>query len=108
MEINTNNRVQGLESTQKVSGLKGEKEDTAGQQTSQTEENPDYRISMSDTSKKVVNELTHSQAASLDSKNVDLSEEEALQLARHTTEKLSKTHAPISNQAMLKAVDLFT
>jgi hypothetical protein len=108
MEINTNNQVQGLESAQKVGEVKREKEDAPGQQTAQTEGSPDYRISLSDTSKKAVNELTRSQAPSPRSDRVDLSEEAAAQVAQHVAEQLSQTNASISNQAMQKAVDLFT
>ena len=108
MEINTNNQVQGLESAQKVSEVKREKEDAPGQQPAQTEESPDYRISLSDTSKKAVNKLTHAQAPGQRTENVDLSEEAAAQVAQHAAEQLSQTNASISNQAMQKAVDLFT
>ena len=45
MEIDTTNQVQGLNSAQKVSDVKREKEDAPGQQTAQAEESPDYRIS---------------------------------------------------------------
>ena len=108
MEINTNNQVQGLENAQKVSDVRREKEDSPGQQTAQTEESPDYRISLSDTSKKAVNELDHAQAPDPRTDDVDLSEKEAARVAQHAAEQLSQTNASISNQAMQKAVDLFT
>jgi len=108
MEINTNNQVQGLGTAQKVSEVKREKEEAPGRQASPTEESPDYRISLSDASKKAVAELTSAQAAGQDSEKTDLSEEEAVQVARQASEKLSQTQASISNQAMQKAVDLFS
>lgn len=108
MEINTNNQVQGLENAQKVSNVRREKEDAPGQQTAQTEESTDYRISLSDTSKKSVNQLTRSQATGPNTDSVDLSEEKAAKVARHTAGQLSQTKASITNQAMQRAVDLFT
>lgn len=108
MEINTNNQVHGLESAQKVSEVKREKEDAPGQQTAKAQESPDYRISLSDTSKKAVSELTSAHASGQSNNNVDLSEEEAAQVAKHAAEQLSQTNVSISNQAMQKAVDLFT
>jgi len=108
MEINTNNQVQGLETAPKVSEVKREKEDAPGQQAAQTEESPDYRINLSDASKKAVTELSGSQAPGQNAENVDLSEKEAAQVAQHAAEQLSQTNASISNQMMQKAVDLFT
>ena len=108
MNINTNNQVQGLDSAHKVSDRKREKEDTPGQQAARAEDSPDYRISLSDTSKKAVSELPRSQAPGQPTENSDLSEEDAAQMAKHAAEQLSQTNASISNQAMQKAVDLFT
>lgn len=108
MEIDTNNQVQGPETTTKISDIKREKEDAPGRQAAQTEENPDYRISLSDASKKAVNELTSSQAPGPGTKNADLSEEDAARVAQQTAEQLSQTNLSISNQAMQNAVDLFT
>ena len=88
--------------------VKREKGEAPGQQATQTEESPDYRISLSDTSKKAVSELTRSQAPGPSTDRVDLSEEEAAQVAQHAADQLSQTNASISNQAMQKAVDLFT
>ena len=82
-----------------------EKEEAPGQHAAQTEENPDSRISLSDASKKAVTELTRSQTPDQDPEKSDLSEEEAAQLA---SEQLAQTNAAISNQAIQKAVDLFT
>lgn len=108
MEINTSNQVQGLETAQKVSEVKREKEEAPGRQESPTEESPDYRISLSDASKKAVAELTSAQTSGQDAGKADLSEEEAVQVARIASEQLSQTQASISNQAIQKAVDLFS
>ena len=112
MEINTNNRVsnevRGLDNTQKISPVKREEKDATEPQASQTQENPDYRISLSDASKKAVSDLTGTPASGRDTGAADISEEEAAQIARQTSEQLSQTSAAISNQAIQKAVDLFT
>ncbi len=112
MEINTNNpvsnEVRGLESAQKISAVKREKEEAPDPQASRTQENPDYRISLSDESKKAVSDLAGTAAPSGNTGAADISEEEALQIARQTSEQLSQTTAAISNQAIQKAVDLFT
>jgi hypothetical protein len=108
MEINTKDQVQGLEAATKISGIRREKEDGPGQQAAQAEKDPDYRISLSDASKKAVGETARSQASGKSAEKVDLSEEDAARVARQTAEQLSQTNASISNQAMQKAVDLFT
>ena len=108
MEINTTNQVQGLETATKISDVKREKEDAPGRQAAQTGESPDYRISLSDASKKAVSELDSSQAAGQGTENESLSEEDAARVAQQTAEWLSQTNVSISNHAMQKAVDLFT
>ncbi len=108
MEINTSNPVQGPETAPKVSEVKREKEEAPDRQAAQTEENPDYRISLSDESKKAIAELTRSQASGQGKAKDGLSEEEAAQLAQQASEQLAQTNAAISNQAIQKAVDLFT
>jgi hypothetical protein len=108
MEINTNNQVQGPETATKISDVTREKEDAPGRQAAQTEENPDYRISLSDASKKAVSELTSSQAPGQGNENAGLSEKDAARVAQQTAEWLSHTNVSISNHAMQKAVDLFT
>lgn len=108
MEINTSNQLQGLESAPKVSEIKREKEEAPSRQAIQAEENPDYRISLSDASKKTITELTNSQASGRAAGKADLSEEEALQVAQQASEQLAQANASISNQAIQKAVDLFT
>ena len=47
-------------------------------------------------------------AADPASENTELSNEEALRLAQQASEQLSQTNASMSNQAIQKAVDLFT
>ena len=112
MEISSNNpvsdQVQGLESTSKISEDKQDQEKAARQNSAQTEENPDYRISLSEESKQAVAELTTPQTADQPSERDDISDEEALRLAQQASEQLSGTHAAISNQAVQKAIDLFT
>lgn len=79
MQINTtnpvSNQVQELESTQKISQVKREKEARSDQQAAQTETSPDDRISLSDASKKAVAELTAAQPAGQGTATTDLSEE---------------------------------
>ena len=108
MEINAKNQVQGLETVTKISEVKREKEDAPGHQATQTGESPDYRISLSDTSKRAVTGMTRSQAPGHGTENANLTEEEAARVSQQTAEQLSQTNASISNQAMQKAVDLFT
>jgi hypothetical protein len=108
MQVNTDNQVQALKTATKVGEVKREKEDTPRQQAAQTEESPDYRISLSDPSKKAVTELTRAQAPGPGTEKVDLSEEEAAHVARQAAEQLSQTNASIANQAIQKAVNLFT
>jgi len=108
MEINTSNQVQGLETAQKISEVKREKEEAPDRQASPTEDSPDYRISLSDASKKAVSELTSAQASGQGAEKSGLSEEEAVQVAQQAAEQLSQTNVSISNQAIQKAVDLFT
>jgi hypothetical protein len=112
MEINANkpvnNEVRGLDNIKKISPVKREKEDAPDLQASRTRENPDYRISLSDESKKAVSELAGTPASGRDMEAADISEEEAVQIARQASAQLSQTNASISNQAIQNAVDLFT
>jgi hypothetical protein len=108
MEINTGTQVQGLEAAPKTTEVKREKEEAPGQQATQTEESPDYRIRLSGASKRAVADLANAQAPGQGTANTDLSEEEAAQVAHQASEQLSQTNASISNQAIQKAVDLFT
>ena len=112
MEINTSmpvsNQVQRLETTSKASEVKREKEEAPGQQAVKTEESPDYRLSLSDASKKAIAELTRSHAPGPGAEKTDLSEEEAAQLAQQASQKLAQSNTAIANQAIQKAVDLFT
>lgn len=111
MEINTNNpvgnQIQGLETTPKVSEVKREKEEAPDRQAAQAQESPDYRISLSDASKKAA-ELTGPASPDPSVGQVDLTEEQAALVARQTSAQLAQTHAAISNQAIAKALDLFT
>ena len=52
--------------------------------------------------------MTRSQAPGHGTENANLTEEEAARVSQQTAEQLSQTNASISNQAMQKAVDLFT
>ena len=112
MEISSNspagNQVKGLESTLKVGEDKRDQEKAPQQNSARSEENPDYRISLSEESKQAVAELTTPQTADKPSEGDHISDEEALRLAQQASEQLSQTHAAISNQAIQKAVDLFT
>ena len=113
MEINNahpvSNQVQGLEATPKPSDVKREDEEAARRQAAQAEEeNPDYRISLSEESKQAIAELTRPQSLDKGEPGAGLGENEALQLSQQTSEQLTQTNAAISNQAIQKAVDLFT
>jgi hypothetical protein len=112
MEINTNNpvsnEVRGLENAQKISPVKREKEEAPDPQASQAQENPDYRITLSDESKKAVSDPIGTPASGRDTGAADLSEEEAVQLAQQASDQLTQTNTTISNQAIQKAVDLFS
>jgi hypothetical protein len=112
MEINTNNsvnaKVRGIETTPQTGHVKREREDAPQAQAAQTQGEPDDRISLSDASKTAVAELTDSSTASRGTTTGDISEEQALQLAQQTAEKLGQSNAGIANQALQNAVDLFT
>ena len=112
MEISSDNpvsnQVQGLESTPKVGEVKREQEEAPRQGATQAEENPDYRVSLSEESKQAVAELTPPPAAEPSLERAALSDEEAVRLAQQASEQLTQTNAAISNQAIQKAVDLFT
>ena len=108
MEINPSNQVQGTETAAKVSEIKREKDEAPDQRAAQAEENPDYRISLSDASKKAVAELVGAQVPGQGTEKTDLSEEEAAHVSQQAADRLSQTNASISNQAIQKAVDLFT
>jgi hypothetical protein len=108
MEINTSNQIQGPEAAPKASEVKREKEEASGHQVTRTEDNPDYRISLSKASKEGITESTRSQTAGQAAPKSDLAEEEAARLAQQASGQLAQTNASISNQAIQKAVDLFT
>ncbi len=112
MEINTTNSVnrqaQESQAAPKVDEVNREPDKEKQQHAAQAGEGPDYRISLSKESRKAVAELASAPAAAQDADQTDLSEEAAALLAQEASEKLSQTHAAISNQAIQKAVDLFT
>ena len=108
MEIKTSNPIQGLEAASKANEVKREKEYALGHQATPTEDNPDYRISLSKGSKAGVTASTRTQTAGQAPPKSDLTEEAAARLAQQTSGQLARTHASISNRAIQKAVDLFT
>jgi len=102
------NQVQGLEATPKASEVNREKEEVKDQAAPQTEENPDYRLSLSEEAKKATAEFA---APSVDGQATDgakLSDDEAVQLAQQASAQLAQTDTSISNQAIQQAIDLFT
>ena len=112
MQINANNpvsnQVQELESVQKLGQGKEEKEQAAGQQVAQAEDNPDYRISLSEMAKQNIAEKTAPPEMIEKEAQSDLTEQEAAELAQNTAARLSQTNMAIANQALQKAVNLFS
>ncbi len=108
MEINTTDQVQELKTATKISDVKREKEDAPGRQAAQSEQSPDYRISLSNASKKAVGERPPAQAPGRGAEKADLSEEDAARVAQQAAKQLSQTNLSISNHAIQKAIDLFT
>lgn len=112
MEINAKNpvgnQVQGLESSPRVNEVKQEEEKSNGQQAAQAEENPDYRVNLSEMSRQKIAEMTSPMSPSEDETRSDLTEQEAADLAQETANQLAQTNVTIANQAMQKAVDLFS
>jgi hypothetical protein len=112
MEINANNpvsnQVQGLESTPRINEVKKEEEQSTGQQAAQTEENPDYRVNLSEMAKQSSAEESAPMADKPNEDQRAISEQEAAELAQKTSSQLAQTNVAIANQAMQKAVDLFS
>ena len=113
MEINTSNpvntQVEGLTNTQKNEGIRPEQEREASQQGVQTEEdNPDYRVNLSDMAKNNIAGVTYPKEDNQYAAGDDLNDQEAAELAEQTAAQLSQTNVPIANQAVQKAVDLFS
>lgn len=112
MDINAtnpvDNQIQGLGSTTKVNEIKEEEEKSTGQQTKQAEDNPDYRVSLSEMAKQDIAALANPKGTDPLATENGLTEEEAADLAQHTAQQLSQTNVAIANQAMQKAVDLFS
>ena len=101
-------KVRGPISPQKINQSKPDNEETPENKGTPTEEAPDYRISLSEASRKAVAELAESPPPDQAEAQADLSEEEAAQLAQQVSSQLSQDNASISNQAIQRAVDLFT
>jgi hypothetical protein len=112
MEINTNNPVSnGVRESgdvKKISAVKQDNHPRPDQQAAQAEENPDYRISLSDKSKTSASRMAGAQTTGQPEGKADLSEDEAARMAQKTSEQLAQTNSAISNQAVQQAVDLFT
>jgi hypothetical protein len=108
MEISNNNpvsnQVQGLEATPRANEVKRDEEEVR----KQAEDNPDFRISLSDESKMALSEMGGEQLSGQAAEGARLSDEEAVQLAQQTSAQIAQTDASISNQAIQKAIDLFT
>ena len=110
MEINANNpvnnQVQGLESTPRVNEVKPEEEKATGQQAAQAEDNPDYRVNLSEMSRQRVAEMNSPMAAPQEGPEEAMTEQEAAGLAEQMANQLSQTNVAIANQAMQKAVGI--
>jgi hypothetical protein len=110
MEINANNpvnnQVQGLESTPRVTEVKPEEEKNTGQQAAQAEDNPDYRVNLSEMSMQRVAEMNSPTAATQEGPEEAMTEQEAAGLAEQMANQLSQTNVTIANQAMQKAVGI--
>ena len=112
MQINANNpvnsQVQELETVQKPGQVKEEKEQSPGQQSARAEDNPDYRVSLSELAKQNIAEMTTPPEKTETEAQSDLTDQEAMDLAQNTAARLSQTNMAIANQALQKAVDLFS
>ena len=112
MVINANHPVgspvQGLESSAKTNEVTREKGEAPENHPARTEESPDYRISLSDASKKAVAEMSGLQDAGRGADKPDMTENDAAKLAQRTSVQLAQTNFSIANQAIAQAVDLFT
>ncbi|BBO70590.1 hypothetical protein DSCA_45200 [Desulfosarcina alkanivorans] len=112
MEINTSDPmgkgIQGPGRTQKISRVNRERDEAPDRQASQAEKNPDYRVSLSGPAESTVSGPAGTRAAGGVGRAAALSEDEAARIARQASEQLAQTHTAITNQAIQKAVDLFT
>ena len=112
MVINANNPVgnpvQKLETSPKNKEVNQEKGEAPERHPAKTEESPDYRISLSDASKKAVAELNGLQDSGHAADKSGMTEDAAAQLAQQTSVQLAQTNVSIANQAIAQAVDLFT
>ena len=101
-------KIRGTISPQKTNPDKPDNEETPENKGTPTEEAPDYRISLSEASRKAVAELAGSPSPDQAEEQADLSEEQAARLAQQVSSQLSQDSASISNTAIQRAVDLFT
>ena len=113
MEINTNNpvnnQIQGMTNTHRSEEVRPEEEKSTGQQAVQAEEdNPDYRVNLSDMAKQNIAGVAYPKEEDQYGAKNDLNDQEAVELAEQTAAQLSQTNVGIANQAVQKAVDLFS
>lgn len=113
MEVNTsnpvNNQIQGLTNTPKSAEVRPEEEkDTSQQAVSPEEDSPDYRVNLSEMARQNIAETTYPKENNQYAAGDDLDEQEATELAEQTAKQLSQTNVAIANQAVQKAVDLFS
>ena len=112
MEINSNDTVGGPmpspATAAKATTAKTDKDDSSGQKADRTDDGPDYQVNLSENAKNSVSEATPPADVSPPVAGEDVSEEEAAHLARQAASQLAQTNTAIANQAMQKAVDLFT
>ena len=85
-----------------------DKDDSSGQKADRTDDGPDYQVNLSENAKNSVSGATPPADVSPPVAGEDVSEEEAAHLARQAASQLAQTNTAIANQAMQKAVDLFT
>jgi hypothetical protein len=113
MQIDPNNPVgnliQGLEKTPAAGSVNREKEEATEQQTTDTEIAPDYRLSLSEQSKKSMEQLGQPGMGESIASNAGLNESDAQQLAGRISMQLTQQpNTSLTNLAIQKAVDLFT
>lgn len=110
MDINANNpvnnQVQGLETTPRVNEVKPEEEKATGQKAAQAEDDPDYRVNLSEMSRQRVAEMNSPATAPQEGPEEEMTEQEAAGLAEQMANQLSQTNVTIANQAMQKAVGI--
>ncbi|WP_419659231.1 uncharacterized protein Dvar_81170 [Desulfosarcina variabilis str. Montpellier] len=100
------NQVQGLERAPRVNEIKPEEEKTTGQQAAQAEDNPDYRVNLSEESRQRVAEMNSPMTAPQEGPEENMTEQEAAGLAEQMANQLSQTNVAIANEAMQKAMGI--